>query len=109
MRGRAVMVALCSRSALWCFVLFTTLACANVLSHQSSLFCRREKVSAEMTEKPIAYKPTEAARPMGISERKLDGVDLATKQIRCSKIGKSRRITLEAINAFIKRAELAAK
>ena len=26
----------------------------------------------EMTEKPIAYKPTEAARLMGISERKLD-------------------------------------
>jgi excisionase family DNA binding protein len=58
----------------------------------------------EITEKPIAYRPNEAARLIGISERKLDEL-IATKQIRSFKIGKSRRITAEAINTFIKKAE----
>jgi excisionase family DNA binding protein len=62
----------------------------------------------ELNEKPIAYKPNEAARLMGISERKLDEL-IATKQIRSFKIGKSRRITLDAINAFIKKAEQEAR
>jgi excisionase family DNA binding protein len=62
----------------------------------------------ELNEKPIAYKPGEAARLMGISERKLDEL-IATKAIRSFKIGKSRRITLEAINAFIKKAEQEAR
>ena len=55
-------------------------------------------------EKQLAYRPNEAAKLLGISERKLDQL-IALRQIRSFKVGKCRRITLEAINAFIKRAE----
>ena len=60
----------------------------------------------EVTEKPKAYRPNEAARLLGVSERKLDAL-IATKQIRSFKVGKSRRISAEAVDQFIKKRERA--
>jgi excisionase family DNA binding protein len=62
----------------------------------------------EKIEKPIAYKPDEAARLLSISPRKLDEL-IATKQIRSFKVGKSRRVTADAINEYIKAQERAAR
>lgn len=59
-------------------------------------------------EQPLVYKPDEAARLMGISERKLDQL-IASKEIKSFKVGKSRRISLESIRAFIAKAEEAAR
>jgi excisionase family DNA binding protein len=58
----------------------------------------------EVTEKPIAYKPDEAARLMGISPRKLDEL-IGTRQIRTFKVGKARRVTRAAINEYIAQQE----
>ncbi len=58
----------------------------------------------EKIEKPLAYKPDEAARLLGISPRKLDEL-IATKSIRSFKVGKARRITAAAIDEFIKHQE----
>jgi excisionase family DNA binding protein len=55
-------------------------------------------------EKPRAYAPKDASRLLGISERKLDEL-IRTKSIRSFKVGKSRRISAEAITEFIEYLE----
>jgi len=62
----------------------------------------------DVTEKPKAYAPKDAARLLGLSERKLDEL-IATRAIRSFKVGKSRRISADAIEEFIKRSERAAR
>jgi excisionase family DNA binding protein len=88
------------------------------LEHDASVRYRASRVNkkeredqrmlVEVEQQPIAYKPDQAARLMGISERKLDEL-IATKEIRSFKIGKSRRITHDAITAFIKKKEQEAR
>jgi excisionase family DNA binding protein len=56
----------------------------------------------------MVYRPSEAAKLLAISERKLDEL-IAKREIKSFKVGKSRRITREAITAFIRRAESAAR
>ena len=58
----------------------------------------------EVTEKPLSYKVRDAARLIGISERKLTEL-ISTKQIRSFKIDKSRLITIQAINDYISKRE----
>jgi excisionase family DNA binding protein len=58
----------------------------------------------EATEKPLSYKVRDAARLIGISERKLTEL-ISTKQIRSFKIDKSRLITIQAINDYIAKRE----
>jgi excisionase family DNA binding protein len=57
---------------------------------------------------PLAYRPDEAARLLGISIRKLIYL-IGLKEIRSFKVGKSRRITADAIREFIARQERAAR
>jgi excisionase family DNA binding protein len=62
----------------------------------------------EAIEKPLAYSVRDAARLIGISERKVVEL-ISRKELRSFKVDKSRRITLEAINAFITAQERAAR
>jgi excisionase family DNA binding protein len=59
-------------------------------------------------EKPRAYAPKDTARLLGISERKLDEL-IRTQAIKSFKVGKSRRISAEAIDQFIKQQEKVAR
>lgn len=65
-------------------------------------------MSVEATEKPLSYKVKDAARLIGISERKLTEL-ISSKEIRSFKIHKSRLVTLAAINDYIARREKAAR
>jgi len=58
----------------------------------------------ESADKPLSYKVRDAARLLGISERKLVEL-ISTKKIRSFKIDKSRLVTLAAINDYITRQE----
>jgi excisionase family DNA binding protein len=60
------------------------------------------------TDKALAYSVAEAARLLSISQRKLTYL-IEMKEIRTFKVGKSRRITGDAIQEFIKRQEKAAR
>ena len=62
----------------------------------------------DVTEKPKAYAPKDAARLLGLSERKLDEL-IATRALKSFKVGKSRRISSDAIDQFIKEREKAAR
>ena len=61
----------------------------------------------EKVEKPLAYSPPEAAELLGISLRKLVYL-IGLKEIRTFKVGKSRRISADALQEFIKRQERSA-
>jgi excisionase family DNA binding protein len=63
---------------------------------------------SEIENQQLAYRPREAAKMLGVSERKVAEL-IASKEIKSFKVGKSRRITLEAIFAFIRRAEAATR
>jgi excisionase family DNA binding protein len=61
----------------------------------------------ERIEKPLAYTMEEAARLLNLSARKMDQL-VALRLIRSFKVGKSRRISAESIQEFIKKQEKAA-
>jgi excisionase family DNA binding protein len=56
----------------------------------------------------VAYSVNEAARLLSISPRKLTYL-IGMREIRSFKVGKSRRITGDAIQEFVKKSERAAR
>lgn len=56
----------------------------------------------------VAYSVNEAARLLSISPRKLTYL-ISMREIRSFKVGKSRRITNDAIQEFVKKSERAAR
>ena len=58
----------------------------------------------ERIEKPLAYTMEEAARLLNLSARKMDQL-VALRLIRSFKVGRSRRVSAEAIQEFIKKME----
>jgi excisionase family DNA binding protein len=62
----------------------------------------------EKTEKPLAYTPGEAARLLNISLRKLTYL-IGLREVRTFKIGKSRRVSADALQEYIKRQEKATR
>jgi excisionase family DNA binding protein len=58
----------------------------------------------ERIEKPLAYTMEEAARLLNLSARKMDQL-IALRMIRSFKVGKSRRISADALHEFIKQQE----
>jgi len=64
--------------------------------------------SAELQTKPLLHKREITALRLGVSLRTLDEL-IASKQIASVKIGKRRLVSEEAINAFIRKAERAAR
>jgi len=58
------------------------------------------------TGKVIAYSVAEAARLLSISQRKLTYL-IGMKEIRTFKVGKSRRISAQALAEFVTRQEKA--
>lgn len=61
----------------------------------------------ERIEKPLAYTTEDAARLINLSARKMDQL-IALGLIRSFKVGKSRRISADALQEFIKQQERAA-
>jgi excisionase family DNA binding protein len=62
---------------------------------------------AERIEQPRAYTMEQAARLLNLSQRKMDQL-IALRMIRSFKVGKSRRISADALEEFIKQQERAA-
>jgi excisionase family DNA binding protein len=63
---------------------------------------------AERIEQPRAYTMEQSARLLNLSARKMDEL-VALKLIRSFKVGKSRRISADALEEFIKQQERAAR
>jgi|HubBroStandDraft_5_1064220.scaffolds.fasta_scaffold1535831_1 excisionase family DNA binding protein len=62
---------------------------------------------AERIEQPRAYTMEQSARLLNLSARKVDEL-VKLRMIRSFKVGKSRRISADALEEFIKQQERAA-
>ena len=66
------------------------------------------QMEVEERERPKAYRMPEVARLLGLSERKIDDL-VATGELKSFKVGKSRRVSAEALDLFIKKRERAGR